>query len=144
MTMFEQLQVVQQACWRVKEALNKELKSKGTVLVTVMDDPLLHAMGNSRKMITSGTGDYYADIKVFDGNAWINYLIAGNSPKNAVINAMNYAFDNHSTDAVMRERIDKFRIHVNNYLSQRATVIKQTGILTEYRVVFQCDLEWLN
>lgn len=144
MTMFEQLQVVQHACYRVKEALNKELKAKGTVLVTVMDDPLLHAMGKSWQMITSGTGDYYANIKVFDGNVWNNYLIAGNSPKNAVIKAVNYAFDNHSTDAVMRERIDKFRIHVNNYLSQRATVIKQKGTLTGDRVVFECDLELLN
>ena len=144
MTVFEQLKVVQQACYRVKEALNRELEAKGTVLVTVMDEPLLYAMGKSRKMITSGTGDYYANINVFDGNDWIAYLIAGNSPKNAVIKAVNYAFDKNATDAVLRERIDKFRIHVNNYLSQRAIVIKQDGILPRYRIVFECDLEFID
>lgn len=141
MTEFEQLKVVQNACHRVKEALNQELKAKGTVLVTVMDDHLLYAMGKTRKMITSGRGDYYADIKVFDGNGWITYLIAGNSPKNAVIKAVEYACENNVTDVELWERIDKFRVQIYNYLKQQAIVVKQEGILPSSRVVFACDLE---
>lgn len=53
-------------------------------------------------------------------------------------------FNNNATDAVIRERIDKFRIHVNNYLSQQAIVIKQEGILPRYHIVFQCDLKFID
>lgn len=145
MTYFEQLKAVQEACYRVKEALNRERRvAKGAVEITVMDIPLLYAMGKTRRMITSGTGYYYANIRVFTGNEWVQYLIAGNSPKNAVIKSVDYAFDKNSTDAETSKWIEKFRIQINNYLSQRVTVIKQSGIVTSYRVVFECDLNFLD
>lgn len=145
MTYFEQLKAVQEACYRVKETLNREHSgTKGAIEITVMDDPLLYAMGKTRRMITRGTGHFYAHISVFTGNEWVQYLIAGNSPKNAVIKSVDYALDKNSTDAETRERIEKFRIQINNYLSQRVTVIKQSGIVTSYRVVFECDLNFLD
>ena len=142
MTDFDQVKAVQEACYRVREALNRERKdAKGTVTVTVMDGSLLYALGKTKQMITAGTGNFYADIRVFDGNQWISYLIAGNSPKDAVAKAVKYALDKNSTDAALRERIDQFRIQIGNYLSQRVTVVKQSGIVPNYRIVFECDLE---
>ena len=142
MTDFDQLKAVQEACYRVKEALNREHKeAKGTVTVTVMDGSLLYAMGKTRKMVTAGTGNFYADIRVFDGNKWISYLIAGNSPKDAVTKAVKYALDKNATDAELRGRIDQFRSQIDNYLSQRAIVVKQSGIVPNYRIVFESDLE---
>lgn len=142
MTDFDQVKAVQEACYRVREALNRERKdAKGTVTVTVMDGSLLYALGKTKQMITAGTGNFYADIRVFDGNGWTSYLIAGNSPKDAVINAVKYALDKNATDAELRARIDQFRSQIDNYLSQRVTVIKQSGIVPNYRIVFECDLE---
>lgn len=142
MTVRDQLIVSQEACYRALPRGHEV--SKGAIDVTVMDDSLLCTMGKSREMITSGTGNYYADIKVFDGDAWLDYLIAGNSPRDAVIKAVNYAFDCHATDWVIRERIVRFRTFVTSYLSQKAGVIKQEGMSPRYRVVFECDLDLIK
>lgn len=142
MTDFDQVKAVQEACYRVREALNRERKdAKGTVTVTVMDGSLLYALGKTKQMITDGTGNFYADIRVFDGIGWASYLIAGNSPKDAVTNAVKYALDKNAADAELRARIGQFRIQIGNYLSQRVTVVKQSGIVPNYRIVFECDLE---
>lgn len=82
MTEFDQLTVVQEACNRVTNAFNPGNKiTKGMIKVLVMDDSLLCDMGMTKQMITNGTGNYYAYIKIFNGNTLIKYLIAANSPK---------------------------------------------------------------
>ena len=130
----DKIKVVNEACARASKAV------RGTISAIVMDTSAFQDTGHPLGIVR-GRGRFYAQINVLTDKATGTHIFdvfAAATPKKAIVKAMKYELGDIEDDtrlgAIIKKRLEKFQLHVENYLSQAAIVVGD-------QVAFGCDLE---